>query len=537
MFYKKEQSLYVPDQGNMSRRRFIKYSGGTFASLVALSLMPVDTVLATSKEPTFKDYPFKLGVASGDPLPDSVVLWTRLAPEPLAEDGLGGMLDHNVPVHWEVAEDEMFRNVVKRGTALALPELAHSVHVEVSGLKPACYYWYRFISGKEISTVGRTKTAPSFGAQVKSLSFAFASCQAWYEGFYTAYKHMAQEELDLVFFLGDYIYEHKIGPTGGVRNVSLPPVHNNQTVTLSQYRLRYSLFKTDPDLQAAHANFPWVVTGDDHEVENNYADDISEYGVSREHFLAQRGAAYQAFYENLPLRSTSIPNGPDMLLYRKLTYGNLAQFNVLDTRQYRDDQIKTSSPTEETMDPNRTMLGQEQERWLLNNLGNSTATWNVLAQQIIMAQADHDSGPIMKIGNDLWDGYAGARKRLFSEIIERKVKNLVVLTGDAHRNFAAELKENFDDPNSATIGTEFLGTSITSGKDGADMDKLGEEWLAANPHMKFHNSQRGYVRCNLTQERWLTDFRVVPYVTKPDAPISTRASFVVENNRPGLQEA
>ncbi|WP_084821821.1 alkaline phosphatase [Bacillus sp. SA1-12] len=537
MFYKKKSSLYVPDKEHMNRRRFLKFSGGTFASLVAASFLPVDAVLAASETPKFKDNPFKLGVASGDPLPDGVVLWTRLAPEPLAEDGLGGMPDHKVPVHWEIAEDENFRKVAKRGTSVAMPELAHSVHVEVSGLKPSRYYWYRFRAGTEISPVGRTKTAPGYGAKVPSLSFAFASCQAWYEGFYTAYKHMAQEDLDLVLHLGDYIYEYKIGPTGGVRNVPLPPVHNNQTVTLSQYRLRYSLFKTDPDLQAAHAKFPWVVTGDDHEVENNYADDISEYGVSREDFLAQRAAAYQAFYENLPLRSTSIPNGPDMLLYRKLSYGNLAQFNVLDTRQYRDDQIKTNTPTEETMDPNRTMLGKEQERWLLNNLGNSTATWNVLAQQIFMFQADHNSGPEMIIGNDTWDGYAGARKRLFSEIIERKVKNFVVLTGDAHRSVAAELKENFDDPNSATIGTEFLGTSITSGKDGADMDNLGREWLAANPHMKFHNAQRGYVRCNLTPDRWLTDFRVLPYVTRPDAPISTRASFVVENNRPGLQQA
>lgn len=535
MYKKGKSSLYLPE--NESRRRFLKLSGGTFASLVAFSLLPVNPTLAAASETLkFKDNPFKLGVASGDPFPDGVVLWTRLAPEPLAEDGLGGMPSHNVPVHWEVAEDDKFQKVIKRGTSMAIPDLAHSVHVEVSGLEPARYYWYRFKVGKEISPVGRTKTAPAYSSQVNALNLAFASCQAWHEGFYTAYQHMAQEDLDVVFHLGDYIYENGIGPTGGVRNVSLPPVHNNKTVTLSQYRLRYALYKTDPDLQAAHASFPFVVTGDDHDVENNYAGDISEYGVSREDFLAQRAVAYQAYYENLPLRSTSIPNGPDMILYRKLTYGNLVQFNVLDTRQYRSDQVKTNTPTAETLDPNRTMLGQEQERWLLNNLSSSTATWNVLAQQIMMAQVDHDSGPELIIGNDLWDGYAGARKRLFSEIIERKVKNLVVLTGDAHRNFAAELKENFDDPNSATIGTEFLGTSITSGKDGADMDSLGVEWIAANPHMKFHNSQRGYVRCNVTKESWHTDFRVLPYVTKPGAPISTRASFIVENNRPGLKE-
>lgn len=533
-------NLYLPNQDQMNRRNFIKYAGFSFASLVGLGLMHVDATWAASGEPKFPDNPFKLGVASGDPLPDGVVLWTRLAPEPLAEDGLGGMTNQKVPVHWEIAEDDNFHKIVKRGTALAVPELAHSVHVEVSGLEPSRYYWYRFKTGKEISPAGRTKTAPAFGTQVRSLSFAFASCQAWYDGFYTAYRHMAQEDLDLVLHLGDYIYEYAIGPTGGVRNVPLSPVHNNKTVTLSQYRLRYSLFKTDPDLQAAHAAFPWLVTGDDHEVENNYADDISGYGVSREDFLRQRAAAYQAFYENLPLRSSSIPNGPDMLLYRKLTYGNLAQFNVLDTRQYRADQACGDGRRvgcEDRLDPTRTMLGQEQERWLLNNLGNSRTKWNVLAQQIIMAQADHDAGPDLALGMDLWDGYAGARKRLFTEIIDRKVQNLVVLTGDAHRNFAAELKENFDDPNSATIGTEFLGTSISSGKDGADMDALGEQWLAANPHMKFHNAQRGYVSCNLTPDIWRTDFRVLPYVTKPDAPISTRASFIVENGRPGLQKA
>ena len=320
--------------GVMDRRRFVKLSGASAAALV-FGAGPFSEKAAS--RPKFSGYPFRLGVASGDPLPDGVVLWTRLAPKPLADDGHGGMPDRNVPVRWEVAADEGFRKVVRRGTEVARPELAHSVHVEVEGLAPARWYYYRFKAGDEISPVGRTRTAPAPGAKVSELSFAFASCQQFEHGYFTAYRRMAEEDLDLVVHLGDYIYEYGpneyVAPGGNVRQ------HVGEEIqSLADYRQRHAQYKGAPNLRRAHAAFPWIVTWDDHDAENNYADEISENDDPPEVFLRRRANAYQAYYEHMPLRRSSVPRGPDMRLYRRLTYGDLAEFNVLDTRQYRSDQ-------------------------------------------------------------------------------------------------------------------------------------------------------------------------------------------------------
>ena len=307
-----------------NRRRLLQGAGFLTGLAITSQLRPVVAL------PTFSAYPFSLGVASGDPLPDSVVLWTRLAPDPL--NG-GGMPPKNVPIKWQVALDEKMTKVVQRGTVIATPELSHSVRVDVRGLKPERWYWYQFQVGKEVSPVGRTRTAPELGKRIKQFRFAFVNCQDWQNGYYTAYKHVADEELDLVVHLGDYIYEYGPLPNG-------PRQHNSpKIVTLADYRNRHALYRTDPNLQAAHAAFPWIVTWDDHEVEDNYANDISSLNnISPTEFLVQRANAYQAYYEHMPLRESSLPNGPDMLLYRRFTFGDLAQFNVLDTRQYRSDQ-------------------------------------------------------------------------------------------------------------------------------------------------------------------------------------------------------
>ncbi|SFE80334.1 alkaline phosphatase D family protein [Alteribacillus iranensis] len=528
------------NERSRSRRNFIKASGMSLASLIAMGLMPAEKILANPNDtPPFGDYPFTLGVASGDPLPDGVVLWTRLAPEPLAEDGRGGMPNRKVPVQWEVAKDQNFHHVVQRGTALALPELGHSVHVEVSGLEPWRHYYYRFKAGPEFSLIGRTKTAPATGTPISSLSIALASCQAWYHGYYTAYQHMSEEELDLVLFLGDYIYEYAINSNNLVRPVELSSARNAKVVTLGQYRLRYALFKTDPDLQSSHAAFPWVVTWDDHEVENNYADENSQYGATEKQFLEQRAAAYQAHYENLPLRSTSIPEGPNMKLYRNLTYGNLADFHVLDTRQYRDDyeEVFVSGPdTDIRLDPKRTMLGAEQEQWLYDNLKNSQTTWNVLAQQVVMTQIDRDTGPGKEFSMDQWDGFVANRDRIFSTIKKHNVQNPIILSGDVHRHVAANLKEDFNDPHSPNIGAEFVTSSISSGMDGSDTDGYTSIWLS-NDHVKLYNAHRGYVRCTITEDQWKTDYLVVPFVTEKGAPIQKLASFTVDNGQPGIRES
>ena len=488
--------------------------------------------------PRFSDNPFSLGIASGDPLPNGIVLWTRLAPDPLAADGRGGMPGESIPVRWEVAADETFRRILRQGTVRARPELAHSVHVEVEGLEPAREYYYRFKAGSETSPVGRTKTAPARGSAVAQMRFAFASCQMYEHGYYTAYGHMSEEDLDLVVHLGDYIYEYGINEyvaqSGNVRQHNGPKIF-----TLPEYRNRYALYRSASNLRAAHAAFPWVVTWDDHEVENNYADGTPGSTRSVEEFLRRRTAAYQAYYEHLPLRPFSIPQGPDMRLHRRITYGDLAEFNFLDTRQYRDDQAAGGGidpPNPEQSDPTRTITGEAQEEWLLERLSRSRSRWKVLAQQVFFAQKDLKSGQDEGFSMDAWDGYLGSRNRIIGFIADRRIGNPVVITGDVHNNWVADLKADFNDPGSPTVGTEFVGTSITSGGDGADTNDRVQKIIAENPHIKFFNGQRGYVRCILSPEIFQADYRVLPNVSQRGAPIHTRASFVVVDGQPGAQQ-
>ncbi|MDQ3630546.1 MAG: alkaline phosphatase D family protein [Actinomycetota bacterium] len=441
------------DRTSLSRRRFLGWAGlGAGGLAFAASGLASGQALA---KPFFRDDPFSLGVASGVPLPDGVVLWTRLAPEPLAEGGSGGLPPEAYGVRYEVAEDEGFSRVVRRGAVEAMPELAHSVHVEVGGLRPGREYFYRFKAGPEISPVGRTKTAPAFGAAIDQFTFAFASCQG-FAAHYSAYHNMAREDLELVVHLGDYIYENTLGPNP--RGLAIPEHVRTGPSTLEQYRLRYALYKTDESLQATHAMFPWLVTWDDHEVKNNW------YGQdARPDFVKRLVAASQAYYEHLPLRASAKPSGPNMQLYRRAKFGDLAEFEVLDTRQYRSDVARCGGdPTcPEARDPARTMLGDEQERWLLDGLAASGARWNVIANQVPLREQ------INKVGGDKWDGYLAQRERLLSFLAEREPSNPVVVTGDAHYNEVADLLADFEDPASEIVGTEFIGTSISTGGDGA----------------------------------------------------------------------
>jgi alkaline phosphatase D len=431
---------------------------------------------------------------------------------------------------------------VRAGQASATPELGHSVHAEVTGLRPGREYFYRFRAGGDISPVGRARTAPAPGARVDELTFAFASCQCWYEGFYTAYRHMAAEDLDFVVHLGDYLYEYGVGENAGVRGMQLDASYQRETVTLPEYRNRYALTKLDADLQAAHAAFSWIQTWDDHEVENNWAADIAEPdrdGFPDDvpvFFRARMAAAFQAYYEHIPLRLPQRPSGASSKLYRRLGFGNLLDVHVLDTRAFRSDQVRDTT-TDERHDPSRTLLGDAQERWLLDGADRSRAVWNVLANQTLIAQADHGPTAPTRFGADLWDGYTAARSRLLGGMHERGVANPVVLTGDIHRSVVCDLKLDFADERSPVVATEFAGTSISSGRDGEPTDQLGRDWLAANPHMRFHNSQRGYVSCRVTPGTWRSDYRIVPFVTRPDAPIETAGSFVVEAGRPGVSFA
>ncbi|WP_299530697.1 alkaline phosphatase [uncultured Streptomyces sp.] len=526
----------------LGRRRFLTTTGAAAALAFAVNLPTAGAASAAELDGRrITEDPFTLGVASGDPLPDSVLLWTRLAPSPY-ESG-GGLPDARVAVHWELAHDERFRHVVRRGTVTAHPEYAHAVRVDVKGLDSGRVFHYRFRTGAWTSPAGRTRTAPARDARTAALRLAAVSCQAYHDGYFTAYRHLADEDLDVVFHLGDYLYEYAVSAVGGARNYTdrtLPAHFAKETLTLEDYRLRYALYKSDPDLRAAHQAHPFVVTWDDHETENNYADDTPENSVPPEEFLLRRAAAYRAYWENQPLRTPQRPTGPDMRLYRRLRFGRLAQFDVLDTRQYRSDQAYGDGwqvPGPESEDPARTLTGATQERWLIDGWRSSRARWNVVPQQVTFAQRKDVPTDAYKLSMDSWDGYPASRKRLLDGAAAAGVDNLMVLTGDVHVGYGFDLKQDFDDPSSRTVGTEIVATSITSGKDGADKPANWANQTAANPHMKFYNGRRGYALVTLTDTAARADYRTVSAVTTPGAPVTTAGSFVTEAGDPGLKPA
>ena len=469
-------------------------------------------------------FPFSLGVASGYPTPDGVVLWTRVT---------GALAP--VSVQWQVAADESMKSIVLSGEATADPAWAHALHVEAKGLAPERWYWYRFMAAGAESPVGRTRTAPAADAPNPRLRFAFASCQQYEQGYYGAHRHIAADAPDLVVFLGDYIYESNWGKDRVRSHGTTEPY------TLDQYRDRYALYRSDPDLQAAHAACPWIVTWDDHEVDNDYADDRSEDGMEREPFLARRAAAYRAYYEHMPLPARMRPNGPDMRLHTHLDWGGLARFHVLDTRQYRSWQAcrrKGRRGGSNTVDieqctrlpmPGRSMLGRAQERWLEGTLRDSRAAWNFIAQTTPMAQFDGKPGPGRRAWTDGWDGYPAARLRLFENL--KHAANPVVLGGDVHWFSAARLTLDFDDPDAPVVASEFVATSITS--QSWSQERL-DPHLPDNPHLLLADSRfRGYSRAELRRGRLQVDLRAMESVQRREAPCRTLASFVVENGKPG----
>ncbi|WP_202638542.1 alkaline phosphatase D family protein [Bailinhaonella thermotolerans] len=493
--------------------------------------------------------PFTLGVASGDPTPDGVVIWTRLAPDPLCADPArpGGLDAKPIEVHWQVAADERFAKVVRHGRTTAVQAYAHSVHVEVTGLEPGREHFYRFKAGSAISPVGRTRTAPAPAAAVP-VRFAYAACQMYEHGYFTAYRHMAEERPDLILFLGDYIYEygpHKYLPPGGS-----PRKHDGPEIkTRHAYRNRHALYRLDRDLQAAHAAAPWLVTWDDHDVRNNYAGpyppgelpaDPERRKKALRDFAARRAAAYQAFYEHMPLRAASIPRKDAMRLYRHVPYGALAEFDVLDTRQHRSRQAAGGAiapPNPEQADPKRTMLGAEQERWLAERLSTSPARWRFLAQAVFFARRAIRGAAVPRFSMDAWDGYPPARDRLMEAI--RRAQDpagVVFLTGDVHAAWAAEVRSDLADAASAPLATEFVCTSITSEGDGSDTRPDTKGALADNPHIRFFNNYRGYTSCLAAADALRVDYRVVPYVSKPGAPVHTRAAFLVEAGNPVIHK-
>ncbi|MET7963255.1 alkaline phosphatase D family protein [Micromonospora zamorensis] len=474
-------------------------------------------------------YPFKLGVASGDPAPDSVVLWTRLAPSPLNADGQGGMANADVTVEWQVSTTDRFTSLVASGSVVARYADAHSVHAIAGGLAADSDYYYRFRAQGQISRVGRTRTAPAPGSFGRDLVMAFASCAHYETGYYTAYRRMAEDNPGLILHLGDYIYE------GGVNTSAVRQHVGAEIVSLADYRRRYALYKSDPDLQAAHAAAPWLVVPDDHEVENNYANMVrndSSPTLTAAQWTARRTAAYRAYYENMPLRPASAANGNSIPLYRRVRWGQLATFHMLDTRQFRDDQAcgdgwKVCADADLA---SRSLTGATQEAWLLDGLAQRYGTWDILGQQVFFARQFDAAGAASM---DAWDGYRASRSRIQTGWQQRGVRNPLVLTGDVHKSWANDLKADYANPSSATIGTELVCTSITSAGNGTGSTTIPN--AATNPHLRFHSDRRGYVRTTISRSQVRADFRALNTVTEHGAAASTVGSFVILDGQPGLQ--
>ena len=483
---------------------------------------------------------FALGVASGQPSAGGMVLWTMLS---------GPDLPPSAEVRWELAEDEAFTRVVARGSESTRADDHHSVHAEPAGLRPDRWYWYRFQALGQTSAVGRTRTAPAPDAAVGALDLAIASCQRWDTGHYAAWRHAAAEGLDLVLFLGDYIYEYASS------RQSLRPNLGGKVRTLADYRQRYAQYRSDPALQAAHAACPWLLVWDDHEVDNDYA---GQQGQDLQpDFAAQRAAAYRAYWEFMPFPKSARPAERDgaMRIVGRLDWGRLARIHLLDDRQYRDVQAcprpgRGGSNTvrlkdcPDLLDPRRSLLGAEQERWLAEGW-TTERPWNLLAQQTLMArhsweslQAPPGAGsdePRGRFWTDGWDGYPAARQRLLQAVAQRKVPGVVVLGGDVHANYVADLKLDFDDPALPALASEFCGTSISSL--GLDQARL-EEARPFNPHVKFSRAdQRGYVRLRVTPQGTEAALRVLADGRDPASTIATAARYVVDAARPGPQPA
>jgi alkaline phosphatase D len=490
--------------------------------------------------------PFSLGVASGAPRTDGFVLWTRLAPEPLSSnpETPGGMRGGDETVGYEIATDPGMQQIVRRGEATAEAAFAHSVHLDIRGLEAGRPYWYRFTSGDAASRIGRAATLPAPGAAPDRLRFGFVSCSNYEHGYFSGYRHLADENPEFVLFLGDYIYETIETRRPTVRRHS----DGIEAATLPTYRNRYAQYRLDQDLQRLHAEAPALVTWDDHEVQNDYADKWSEYFDDPEQFLVRRAAAYRAFYEHMPLRPiVSRPEGPSMRVYDRFAFGDLIQISLLDGRQYRSrgacyappnkggGHLETDAGCPERREAGRTMMGFAQEAWLYSALAHSKAQWNLIAQDVLMAQVRVKQNNDYGFSTDDWDGYPANRARLLKRIHDTQVPNPVVISGDIHSFFANDLKLDFDDPGSPIVATEFVGTSISSY---GPPHELIAQTLPDNPHVHFFESrERGYVCVDLERAHMQARMRIVSDVKDPKATVSTLKTYAVEGGKPGVVAA
>ncbi len=499
---------------------------------------PTSTVTTSTTVPApFRSDPFTLGIASGDPTDDAVILWTRLRPD----DELPPV---DIDLVWEVALDADFVDVVASGSATAIAALGHSVHVDATGLSPDTRYHYRFVIGEFISPSGTTRTFAAAGTLPERFRFAFSSCQRWEHGFYAAYRDVVErDQLDAFVFLGDYIYETTT--TTGPRSTG----QDFEAEDLEQYRARYALYRSDPLLQAAHAAVPWIITWDDHEVENDYAGQSSAASAPLDDWLERRAQAYQAWYEFMPVRLPA-PTGPDYPIHRTIAHGDLVAFHVLDTRQYRSDQqrrepflpplgagVQVRDDDLQFAD-GHTMLGAEQFDWLVDRVRASGAVWDVLAQQVFMFGGNALPGtdpPVVVV--DTWDGYSGERQRLL-DALAPLADNLIVITGDFHSAAVAELRPDPFEPGSPAVGVEFMASSISSVffDDSPLVATLVKAALEGNPQVRFYDTRRGYTLCDLTPQRWIAEYRAVVDAADASSAVETISTWELIEGTPRVNE-
>ncbi|WP_447726145.1 alkaline phosphatase D family protein [Sphingomonas koreensis] len=470
--------------------------------------------------PRLTEDPFALGVASGDPAPDGFVLWTRVL----------GVVD-DVAVAWEVAEDEGFRRVVRKGRALAASGRAGAVHVPVAGLQPGRPYFYRFHLGGAVSRAGRTAT---IAADPQTVRLALTSCQHWEQGWFSAYRDMIAQRPDAVLQVGDYIYEKSFGKGPNVRKFGTP-----EPRTLDDYRARHALYRSDRDLADAHAALPFIVSWDDHEVENDYVAGEGVATADPATFARRRAAAYQAYFEHMPIDPARLlPNG-EVRLYRRFGWGRLASVHMLDTRQYRTPH-PCSAPGQrggqivqgcaQTAAPGATMLGAAQEAWLRRGLRDERAAWSLVTQQTLFSRLYLPQGR-EAVYSDIWDGYAVARDRALAALAQPAVRNPVLLGGDVHSFWINDVKRDFAQPQSAIVATEIV-TSCLASRNGPEA--LFGPARALNPHVRFlDNAHSGYVLLEVTPARLSIDLRAVDSLTDSRSASRSLARYAVESGHPG----
>lgn len=500
---------------NIDRRTVLRVAGSSAGATVLIGALGEQVAAAT---PTFAH-----GVASGDPLPNSVLLWTRVTPTPDSVPGSGA--GPNVDLTWQVATDAGFTALVREGVIATGPGSDHTAKVIVSGLSAATTYWYRFGYAGQWSATGRTMTAPQANAAISRLRMGVVSCSNWEAGYFAAYRHLAARgDLNLIVHLGDYLYEYGTGEFSAGDRVIRPTQPAHEILTLADYRIRHAHYKTDPDLQALHASVPWVITWDDHEVANDmWSGGAENHDPATEgSFAARVAAARQAYYEWMPVRT-----GANGAIYRRLRFGSLLELSMLDLRSYRSQQASGAAVD----DPARSVTGDDQMAWLKTGLANSTAKWKLVGNSVMIARLDLGALPSWLLGPlrellgipqnglvlnpDQWDGYNADRNELVNHLRSSGTRNVVFLTGDIHTSWANELTTQatgLDNPAAA----EFVVASVTSDNVN-DFLKLSPGNLlsltgaglirASNPHVRWTELDgHGYSVLEVTPQRCRMDW-------------------------------